>query len=105
MFHKERMKILAIGGICFAILLEAAAEKSLAPFDAVRPVLEAMQAELPPALNNPGKASWNSWSRRQDTEIRTRLEQGEVDSMINLLLFGNSLTKRPRIQFESLAEA
>ena len=99
------MKILAIGGICFAIFLGAAAEKSLAPFDAVHPVLEAMRAELPPALNNPGEASWNSWSRRQDTEIRTRLEQGEVDSMINLLLFGTSFTKRPRIQFESLAEA
>jgi hypothetical protein len=89
------MKIMTIGGICFAILLGAAAEKSLTPLDSVRPVLEAMHAELPPALNNPGEASWNSWSRRQDTEIRTRLEQGEVDSMINLLLFGTSFTTAP----------
>jgi len=99
------MKIVTICGVCFGILLAAATEKVLAPFDAVRPVLEAMKGELPPALNNPDEVSWNSWSRRQDTEIRARLEQGEVDSMINLLLFGTTFTRRPRIQFESLAEA
>ena len=42
------MRILNIGGICFAIVLAAAAEKILAPFDTVRPVLEAMQEQLPP---------------------------------------------------------
>jgi SAM-dependent methyltransferase len=83
----------------------AATERFLAPLNDVRPVLEAMRDQLPAALSNLDEASWNSWSRRQDTEIRARLEQGEVDSMINLLLFGTSFTKRSRIQFESLAEA
>ena len=90
-------------GICLAMVLGAAPERFLAPFNDVKPVLEAMRDQLPPELSNANEASWNSWGRRQDTEIRARLEQGEVDSMINLLLFGTSFTKRPRIQFESLA--
>lgn len=103
------MKIAGIAGVCLTIVLVAAAERVLAPFSAVRPVLEAMQDQLPPALgsslNSPNEATWNAWSRRQDREIRARLVQGEVDSMINLLLFGTSFTRRPRIQFESLGEA
>ena len=99
------MKIATIAGICTALLLTAAAELSLAPFSSVRPVLEALHDQLPSGLSNPDDARWNAWGRRQDTEIRARLEQGEVDSMINLLLFGTSFTKQPRIQFESLAEA
>ena len=98
------MRILAIAGTCLAIVAATAAERVLAPFADVKPVLEAMQGQLPPALSNSDEASWNSWSRQQDTEIRARLKQGEVDSMINLLLFGTSFTKRPRLQFESLAE-
>src|SRR6185436_12298965 len=68
-------------------------------------VLEAMEEQLPPALKKLDAGAWDSWSRRQDSDIRARLEQGEVDSMINLLLFGTSFTRRPRIQFESLGEA
>jgi SAM-dependent methyltransferase len=99
------MKPAAIAGICFAMVLTAAAERFLAPFSDVKPVLDAMRDQLPAALSNPTEGSWNSWNRRRDTEIRARLEQGEVDSMINLLLFGTSFTKQPRIQFETLAEA
>jgi len=99
------VKIATIAGVCSAILVAAAAERVLAPFNDARPVLEAMRDQLPAALRDPDEARWNAWSRRQDTEIRARLEQGEVDSMINLLLFGTSFTKRPRIQFEALTEA
>jgi hypothetical protein len=99
------VKIATIAAVCSAILVAAAAERVLAPFNHVRPVLEVMRDQLPSALRNPDEARWDAWSRRQDSEIRARLEQGEIDSMINLLLFGNSFTKRPRIQFESLTEA
>jgi hypothetical protein len=103
------MKIPIVAGVCFAMVLAAADERVFAPFEDVRPVLEALHDELPAALSNslnkPDQSRWNSWTRRQDTEIRARLQQGEVDSMVNLLLFGTSFTKRPRIQFESLAEA
>jgi len=99
------MKIAAIAGICFAMVLAAAAGQFLASFNSVKPVLDAMPDQLPPAIIHADEATWNAWSRRQDAEIRARLEQGEVDSMINLLLFGTSFTKRPRIQFDTLAEA
>jgi SAM-dependent methyltransferase len=86
------------------MVLGAAGERHLASFNDVRPVLDAVRDQLPPELSSAGEAEWNSWGRRQDTEIRARLEQGEVDSMINLLMFGTSFTKRPRIRYESLAE-
>ena len=37
--------------------------------------------------------------------IRLRLRQGDLDSMVNLLLFGTSFTKEPRIGFDTIAEA
>ncbi len=99
------MKTTTTFGICLVVVLAAAAERSLTPFNQVKPVLDVLQDQLPVALKNSGEAAWNSWSRGQDAAIRARLEQGEVDSMVNLLLFGTSFTKQPRIQFESLAEA
>ncbi len=48
---------------------------------------------------------WDGWVRERDRAIRGRLEQGELDSMVNLLLFGNSFTSQPRIRVEDLAEA
>ena len=93
------------GGLCLTIILAAATEHAIATFNEVKPVLEAIPDQLPPALRNSNEAGWNAWSPSQDATIRARLEQGDVDSMINLLLFGTSFTKRPRIQIELLGEA
>lgn len=98
------MKISTAAGMCLLAVTAYAADR-LAPLDEVRPVLEAMRDALPPALKTLDDANWNSWSHQQNDDIRARLEQGEVDSMINLLLFGTSFTKQPRIQIESLAAA
>jgi hypothetical protein len=46
-----------------------------------------------------------AWARQQDKAIRARLEQGDLDSMANLLLFGTSFTRQPRIAVEGLTEA
>ena len=99
------MKIGIIAGIGFAILVAAAAERIPTPFNDAKPVLATFPDQLPPALRNADESVWNAWSLLQNRDIRARLEQGEIDSMINLLLFGTSFTKRPRIEFESLAEA
>lgn len=99
------MKISISAGIGVAATLAFAAGHVLAPLSEVRPVLEAMRDQLPSALINLDEAGWSSWSQQQDNEIRARLEQGELDSMVNLLLFGTSFTKQPRIQIESLTEA
>jgi SAM-dependent methyltransferase len=97
------MRFAALTAICLAALKAQAAQP--APFAEVRPVLEAMDELLPPQLRPLSEPAWDSWIRRHDEEIRARLERGELDSMVHLLLFGASFTERPRIEFETIAEA
>ncbi len=78
----------------------APAIRYLAYFEA-EPVITAMGGEVPNELatsrgENP-QATWDLWVRRTDGEIRGRLEQGDEDSIVNLLLFGTSFTKQPRM--------
>jgi SAM-dependent methyltransferase len=60
---------------------------------------------LPAELINPNEAKWRAWSQRQDKAIRARLQQGDLDSMVNLLLYGTSFTKQPRIKVENFTQA
>jgi SAM-dependent methyltransferase len=66
-------------------------------FATVKPVLEALANELPPQLKKPNERKWNSWAQHEDEVVRARLEQGALDSMVNLLLFGTSFTIQPRV--------
>ena len=74
-------------------------------YASVKPVLDQPGDLLPAELRNPNAAKWNAWSQRQDKAIRARLQQGDLDSMVNLLLYGTSFTKQPRIRVESFTEA
>src|SRR5258708_27545294 len=78
------------------------AAQTLAPYAIVRPVLEAFADELPAELKNPNEAKWAAWARSEDKAVRARIGQGDLDSMVNLLLFGNSFTKQPRIEVREL---
>jgi hypothetical protein len=40
---------------------------------------------------------WPEWVKTSDAAIRRRLAQGEEDSLVNLLLFGTSFTRQPRM--------
>jgi SAM-dependent methyltransferase len=60
----------------------------------------ASRAPLPAALRNAGESTWLAWCRREDKSIRARLRQGDLDSMVNLLLYGTSFTRQPRISME-----
>jgi hypothetical protein len=60
---------------------------------------------LPRELGVADEAQWLAWSRREDKTIRARLEQGDRDSVANLLLFGTSFTKQPRIRMDRITEA
>src|SRR5207247_4500125 len=60
-------------------------------------VLEALASERPPQLKEPNEGNWKAWAQEEDNVIRARLEQGALDSMINLLLFGTSFTTQPRL--------
>jgi hypothetical protein len=82
-----------------------AADRTFTSYADAKPILEAQRGQLPAELTNADEAKWTAWSRQQDQAIRARLEQGDLDSMVNLLLFGTSFTKQPRIKMETLTEA
>jgi hypothetical protein len=87
-----------------AVGLLAADRASTASYASVKPVLD-QPSDLPADLINPNEAKWKAWSQRQDKDIRARLQQGDLDSMANLLLYGTSFTKQPRIKVENFTQA
>lgn len=82
-----------------------AADPAFVPYASVKPILDEYRERLPLDLKNPTEANWLAWRRRQDKAIRARLEQGDLDSMINLLLYGTSFTSQPRVRMERLTQA
>jgi hypothetical protein len=82
-----------------------AATRTFTPWASVKPILDSRPDSLPSGLKNADEPGWISWSQREDKAIRARLEQGDLDSMANLLLFGTSFTTQPRIKVEGIAEA
>jgi hypothetical protein len=82
-----------------------AAGRAFTPYPNVKAILEDQRNVLPSELKNPNEARWMEWERKQDKAIRARLEQGELDSMVNLLLYGTSFTSQQRIRMEGLTEA
>ena len=71
--------------------------RTIVSFATAKPVLEALANELPSELRKPSEAKWKAWSQHEDNVVRARLEQGVLDSMVNLLLFGTSFTAQPRV--------
>ena len=72
-----------------------------------QPVLTGLAQALPAELGNLTPVNraplWNQWVTRQDALIRARLAQGDEDSLVNLLLFGTSFTKQPRLTEKQIA--
>ena len=89
-----------LAGLAFA-----ASERVFVSYADAKPVLDAHRDQLPPELKSASESKWTAWSRQQDQAIRERLRQGELDSMVNLLLFGTSFTKQPRVRIENITEA
>jgi hypothetical protein len=82
-----------------------AASRSFTPYASVKPIFDAQRELLPAELRDANQKSWLAWTRRRDLSIRARLQQGELDSMVNFLLYGTSFTRQPRILMERLTEA
>jgi hypothetical protein len=96
------LRVVAV--VLVAVICARGAETEFASYDSVKGVLEFFKGALPAALASPSAAKWDTWNRKNDGAIRGRLEQGALDSMVNLLLFGTSFTKEPRIEVGTLAE-
>jgi hypothetical protein len=74
-------------------------------FAEAQPVLRALSANLPGSLKalSPLTAEkWANWVRKEDAEIRARLDRGEEDTLTNLLRFGVTFTKEYRIDDQYL---
>ena len=93
---------------CAATFLFA---QALAPqfvtFSAAQPVLNTYLSSLPAELKPSGQptaAAWDKWVRDQDKDIRVRVEQGEENTLTNLLRLGVTYTQQPRLGYDQLAE-
>lgn len=77
-------------------------------YEEARPIIDALAdilpAELRVASSRDLASIWPGWVARRNAEIRTRLVQGDEDSLVNFLLFGTSFTRNPRITLDDLAK-
>ena len=98
-----RMRICFILFALVGLTALAAVSRTFTSFADIKAILAAGLDQAPSDLTT--SAKWSDWARRQDAAIRTRLEQGDLDSMVNLLLLGSSFTGQPRVTTETLSEA
>ena len=65
-----------------------------------RPVLTALGGHVPSELRNltgpDADARWTAWLTQRDAAIRRRIATGDEDSVVNLMLYGTTFTRRPR---------
>jgi hypothetical protein len=94
-----------IAVIFSAALSLLAADRAFPSFATVKPVFDGLRDRLPSGLENTDEAKWSAWSRQEDQAIRARLQQGDLDSMVNFLLLGTSFTKQPRVRVDGISEA
>jgi hypothetical protein len=71
------------------------------------PVLHALGDRVPEPLRVSllTEATWSKWVARRDADIRSRLDKGDEDSLVNLMLYGTTFTRQPRATPEDLATA
>ncbi|MBF8301327.1 MAG: hypothetical protein HW394_1697, partial [Acidobacteria bacterium] len=78
------------------------------PYSDAKPILDVLRAELlPQELRDKSpvqqEALWPEWVSRRDAMIRARVDRGDEDSIVHLLLFGTTFTKAPRASERDLA--
>ncbi len=100
--------MLLISPAILSLSQAASARAGYVAYEKARPILETLREILPDELRakNPADlpSAWPKWVTSRDAEIRARLVQGDEDSVINFMLFGNSFTRKPRITLTALAE-
>jgi hypothetical protein len=77
-------------------------------FAEAQPVISTLAEILPADLKGKSEseiaAAWAGWIARYDAQIRSRLAQGDEDSIVNFLLFGTSFTRQPRVTLPQLQQ-
>jgi hypothetical protein len=83
---KGKLFLLAASAVC-----AAATDVRFLQFPEAREILVAFdRAE--------DASAWDTWVRSQDREVRARIERGVEDSISNLILYGASFTRLPRLE-------
>jgi SAM-dependent methyltransferase len=93
-----------------AVILTAqdTAPQATVPASDVLPLLDVLRDDLVPGELR-GKdaaglaAAWPDWVERRNASIRSRVMEGDEDSLIYFLLFGTSFTSAPRVSERELA--
>jgi len=90
------------------VVLAAQGSVAYIPYADAKPIFEALREDLLPAefrglTPAQREAAWPGWVRQRDAAIRARVAEGDEDSVINLLQFGTSFTRHPRITEQQLA--
>jgi hypothetical protein len=90
------------------LVLAGQASSVFIPYSEAKPAFDALRDDLlPPELRGLTPAqretAWPGWVMRRDAAIRARVDEGDEDSVINLLQFGTAFTKQPRITEQQLA--
>src|SRR5688572_18008648 len=90
------------------LVLSGQASVVFIPYSDAKPIFDALRDDLlPPEFRGltpaQREAAWPGWVMRRDAAIRARVDEGDEDSLINLLQFGTSFTKQPRITEQLLA--
>lgn len=73
-----------------------------------RPIVERLEDTLPESLRSiprdQRESRWPQWIDGQRRALAARIARGDLDSVVNLLLFGTSFTRQPRITIGLLSE-
>ena len=100
--------IRAIRALALAAVLSAAlhAQARFTSYAEARATLTTLADILPPELKQAdasrAERSWAEWVERQDRTIRSRLQRGDEETIVNWLMFGTTFTKRPRVMLEAV---
>lgn len=86
----------------------SAAQRPVVPYEQVAPILDQLaEDEWPAGLRSSSvekrRAAWASWARQHDEETRARVARGEEDTLVNLVLYGVSFTREPRLAERDVA--
>lgn len=97
--------LIPIAGFVLAI---AAAPQSgnveIMSLEAIQPILRGFSGALPQEFPGaPDDTAWSAWVKAEDLGIRQRLEEGEEDTLTNLLRFGVTYTDEYQIDREFLS--
>jgi hypothetical protein len=93
--------------LALGILLSAGihAQTRFASYAEVRDALASLADILPPDLKSTAASqmerAWTDWVQRQDRSIRSRLQRGDEETIVNWLLFGTTFTKLPRVSLDT----